>query len=460
MRFGAYLSALVALSTAFACSENAPNGASGGMGSNASGLTSSGSSAANGGTQAGGSGDAASGGVPGLGGSATAGGGSPGQSITWAQDIAPIVYRECVGCHREGGVGPFPLESYEQTSEIASVLAAEIAERHMPPMPVDGSGACNTYSNARWLTEAEIELFQAWDEAGAPLGDPTLAPPLPAPPPRLDTPDLSLDPGEEYLPNAQLTDDYRCFVIDPALTAAKFIVAYEVNPGDARVVHHAIVYQPESDAAASEALELDANEAGAGYTCFGGVGVSAEPRVLWAPGGGFVELPQDTGVPLAAGRKLILQVHYNLSNGAFPDRTTVKLALRDEVRFPARYQAIADLEMRLEPGLERATTTRTFSALGQAVVVHGVMPHMHTLGRELRVMAQADAQEHCLVSVDRWDFHSQNAWWYTEALTYGAVESVSISCTYDTTRRTEAVTWGEGTQDEMCLTYLYVTQPG
>jgi len=329
----------------------------------------------------------------------------------------------------------------------------------MPPMPVDGSGSCNTYSNARWLTEQEIALFRAWYEADTPEGDPSLAPPLPPAPPALDAPDLTLDPGEAYSPNAALTDDYRCFVIDPGLTEEQFIVAYEVLPGDARVVHHAIVYQPESDEDADAAEALDTAEAGLGYTCFGGAGVTAEPRVLWAPGGGFVELPADTGVPLAAGRKLILQVHYNLSNGTFPDRTTVKLALSSDVQFPARYQAIGDLDMVLEPGLETATTEATFSAFGQSFVVHGVMPHMHTLGRELTVTGDADGAEHCLVDVDRWDFHSQNAWWYSDPLAFDSVDSVSISCSYDTTSRTEQVTWGESTQDEMCLTYLYVTQP-
>jgi len=326
-------------------------------------------------------------------------------------------------------------------------------------MPVDGSGQCNNYSNARWLSESEIGLFAAWNEAGAPAGDLSLAPELPPPPPALADPDLTLDAGEPYLPNADLVDDYRCFVIDPGLTASKFITAYEVQPGDERVVHHAIVYQPDSDEAAAEAVALDEAEAGPGYTCFGGVGVSSEPSVLWAPGGGFVELPKETGVSLAAGRKLVLQVHYNVSHGAFPDQTKVKLALSDTVKFPARYQPIADLDMQLEPGLSAATTTRTFPALGQAITVHGVMPHMHTLGRELSVTAQADGAEQCLVLVDRWDFHSQNAWWYTEARSFDSVESVSISCTYDTTGRSEVVTWGEGTDDEMCLTYLYVTQP-
>lgn len=439
-----FLTAAVVLGPFIACSESAPPAASGG--SSSGGLLGTGAAESSGGATS-------SGGTPGSGGTLPAG------TPTWADDVATLVYRECVGCHRTDGAGPFPLETYEQAADTAIVLAAEVEERHMPPMPVDGSGACNTYSNARWLTDEEIELFAAWAEAGAPEGDPSLTPTLPEPPPRLENPTLTLDPGEEYLPNAELTDDYRCFVIDPGLAQNQFVVAYEVEPGEPEVVHHAIVYQPDSDEAAEEAALLDEAETGPGYTCFGGAGVEATPRVLWAPGGGYVELPEGTGVELTAGRRQILQVHYNLSNGSLPDRTTVKLALRAEVPSPAIYQPIADLDMVLQPGLELATTSRTFSALGQSYVVHGVMPHMHTLGRELRVTTTADGGEHCLVSVDRWDFHSQGAWWYSEPLSFDAIDSVSITCGFDTTTRSEPVTWGEGTQDEMCLTYLYLTAP-
>ena len=431
-----------------ACSTTPPADGSGGTTSGGqAGETTGGSSA----------GGAAAGGAAAGGSDPTGSGGFTTGSPNWSEDLAPLVYRECVGCHRTGGVAPFPLETFEDAFAAGVALTVHTASRHMPPMPVDGSGSCNTFSNARWLTDDEIALFAEWNDAGKPQGDPSLAPDLPEPPPSLDEPDIVLDPGEEYLPNDALDDDYRCFVIDSGLTEDQYITAYEVNPGDARVVHHAIVYEPTSDSVAQDIADLDAAEAGPGYTCFGGVGVDAEPRVLWAPGGGYVQMPQDTGVLLTAGRPLILQVHYNLKNGSFPDRTTVELSLADEVAQPAIYQPIGDLDMVLEPGLEDATTTREFSAFVISAVVHGVIPHMHTLGRELSVTTDADGEDHCLVTVDRWDFHSQNAWWYAEPLRFDSVDSVSITCSYDTTDRTEQVRWGEGTQDEMCLTYLYMT---
>ncbi|MGC4087035.1 MAG: hypothetical protein QM756_03860 [Polyangiaceae bacterium] len=285
-------------------------------------------------------------------------------AVTWSEHVAPIVFAECVGCHRDGGIAPFSLTTYVAAQPLAESMAQMVKGRWMPPMPVDNSGACNTYSNARWLDDAEIALIDAWYHAGAPEGDPNKLPQLPAAPTGLENPSAVLDPGADYTPNSTLFDDYRCFVLDSPVTNNAFLVAYEVVPGDAREVHHAIVYQPSSEAEASKAVALDAAEAGLGYTCFGGAGVDADPRALWAPGATVTRLPEGTGLNLVAGRKLILQVHYNLTSGAFPDRTRVRLATTSTVAAAANYLAIADTKMSVAPGQLEGTTTRTLNGTG------------------------------------------------------------------------------------------------
>lgn len=424
----------------FGCSSESSGGASGGASNGGGSNTNAGTTA-----QAGHSGSAGS--------SATA------EGPTWSEQIAPIVFRECVGCHREGGIAPFSLTSYASAAKLADDMAEEVEGRFMPPMPVDNSGSCNTYSNARWLSEAEIALIRAWATAGAPEGDKSKLPELPGAPEGLTNPSATLDMGEEYTPNAALADDYRCFVIDAPFANDTFLVGYQVLPGDPRVVHHAIVYQPNDDAAANDAIALDAAEPGMGYTCFGGPGVDADPRVLWAPGAAVITLPTDTGLPMAAGRKLVLQVHYNLSAGAFPDRTRVLLATTDKVAHAAMYLAAADTKMSVAVGQAEGTTTRTLDGTNKPIVLWGALPHMHTLGRKLHVDATSGSGSSCLVNVDRWDFHWQNAWWYSTPLTLDTFKDVTISCSYDTRGREAPVTWGEGTSDEMCLSYFYATAP-
>jgi hypothetical protein len=329
-------------------------------------------------------------------------------------------------------------------------------------MPVDDSGSCNRYSNARWLTDAEIATLGAWAAHGAPQGDSRKAPAPPAPPAPLGAPDAVVDTGVTYVPAGAAgheQDDYRCFVAPGPVSAAAFLVGFEVVPGDARVVHHVIAYQPADDGAATAARALDDAQDGPGYTCFGGPGVNAAPVALWAPGAGAVFFPAGTGVPLVVNRPWIVQIHYNLAQGAFPDHTQVMLRLtRDNLR-PAAFRPVADLGLVLPPG--RASVE--VSATGQQdpnapYTVYGAAPHMHTLGRKMRVDASNDAGPICLVDVDRWDFHWQNLWWYEQPIHLDSPRSISIRCDYDTTSRTDTVTWGENTTDEMCISYFYVVQ--
>lgn len=386
----------------------------------------------------------------------------PGQTpraITFYEDVAPIVYESCAGCHSPSGIGPFSLLDYSSAKARAASIAVHTADRHMPPMPVDNSGACNTYSNARWLSDDQIATIAAWVEGGAQEGDPKKGPPLPEPEPGLDSPDLTLDPGFEYSPSGDGADDYRCFVLRAPLAETRFVTAYEVVPGDPRVVHHAIVYQPDDEDEAALARELDADESGEGYTCFGGPRVKAAPVVLWAPGGGMIEVPEGTGVGINGGRDLILQIHYNLSKGSFPDRSRVKLRFANSNVRPALFSAVADQEMRLEPGRSFVETEATFELdPNESYLVHGAMPHLHTLGRTLDVSLEMDGSSECFVRVDRWSFHWQNAWWYDTPKPVSGATSATIRCGYDTSSRSEVVTWGEGTSDEMCLSYFYLTR--
>jgi Copper type II ascorbate-dependent monooxygenase, C-terminal domain/Copper type II ascorbate-dependent monooxygenase, N-terminal domain len=374
------------------------------------------------------------------------------------EDVAPLLNRSCVNCHREGGIAPFALTDYSAVRDHAEDIASDTAARIMPPMPVDNSGSCNTYSNARWLTDDEIDLLGRWAKAGTPAGDPSKAMALPDAPPSLASPDASFDIGAPYTPNnADGHDDYRCFVIPAPVTERRYVTAYEVQPGEAREVHHVIVYQPNDDDAAKAAHDLDGADAGEGYPCFGGAGVDASPLAVWGPGAGAIQLPDGTGVPLAANRDLILQVHYNLDNGSAPDRSRVALKFATKPVITAQYWPMADAELKLPPGQKLVESMSSTQLAPGQFTVYGAMPHMHTLGRTLTVNVEADGASRCLVNVDRWDFHWQNAWWYEEPLVIDKPSSMSIRCGYDTRSRTDVVTWGENTSDEMCLSFLYIT---
>src|ERR1700761_2466077 len=80
--------------------------------------------------------------------------------VTFSRDIAPILRRNCVSCHRPGESGPFPLLTFEDVKNHARQIAAVTASRQMPPwLPAPGFGA---FEEERRLTTAEIQTIAAW----------------------------------------------------------------------------------------------------------------------------------------------------------------------------------------------------------------------------------------------------------------------------------------------------------
>ena len=381
---------------------------------------------------------------------------------TWFRDVSPLVDRECAQCHVDGGIAPFPLETYEDAVDMAPLLAHVTAERTMPPWGVDNSGACNTFVDARWLTDDEIALFQRWLDAGAPAGDPADAPAPAEQQGGLTRVDASVDMGVAYTPRGELSDDYRCFVVDPGLATKKYLTAFEVKPGRTETVHHIILYSLDDADTEASAVALDDAEPGPGYTCFGSAEVDGSSRFIagWAPGTPVTRYPEGTGVELKANRKLVMQVHYNTLNGLFADRSAIDLELSDDAK-PAHIIPVADFDFEAPPGQADFVTTEEWDLASFGVpislTVHGVFPHMHTLGTTLRVELEHEGATSCLVDVPRWDFHWQQFYFYERPLLVGPTDKVRIACGYDTTSRDAPVTWGEGTMDEMCLNFLYVT---
>jgi hypothetical protein len=95
---------------------------------------------------------------------------------TFNKDVAPILYANCIACHREGEIAPMQLISYQEVRPWAKGIKAKVASREMPPWFADPR--YGKFKNARGLTQAQIDMLVAWVDAGAPQGTGT-APALP-----------------------------------------------------------------------------------------------------------------------------------------------------------------------------------------------------------------------------------------------------------------------------------------
>jgi hypothetical protein len=397
---------------------------------------------------------------------------------TWYSDVGPLLVEKCGACHQDGSIAPFTID-YDAAYPWRASIKAEVEARTMPPMTVNNDGSCQTFSNARWLTDAEIKMIGDWVDAGAPEGEVAELPAFPEDL-VLDDPDLEIE-TPEYEANDAIDDDYRCFPVVMAGGADKFLTEYEVVPGNKAIAHHMILYLIDSADAALTASTDAASPDVPGYPCFGAAtpdgGTGQErPLILWAPGSGRSKMPEGTGIRIPAGSTVVMQMHYNLANGGGTDQTKIKMMLADDgdveeaIFFPLANttMSVASGEEYVEAlpgaGFENGRLAIPDLPVDVPITIHGVFPHMHKMGRTLRVdFTSNEGGDQCLVDVDRWDFNWQEGWWYDEPIEFpksGTGREFTITCGFDTrSSNMPEVSWGEGSDDEMCLNYLYITSP-
>lgn len=387
---------------------------------------------------------------------------------TWNQDVAPIVERHCAGCHgATGGGSGVPLTSYAAAAAVQGLLRDAVDERRMPPWLA--SDDCAAYQDDISLSESDRATLLAWVDGGAPEGEPRTAPAeTPVEPPSLARVDRTLGMPEPYTPTG--TDDYRCFLLDWPETETAWVTGFDVAPGDADMVHHAIAFliHP-TDADAYRAL--DAADPAEGYACYGGPGGDVDTLVRtawlggWAHGSGATNLPDGTGLEVRPGSLVVLQMHYNTAAGAGPDQSALALTIEHERQAWASLEPWTDVSwilgagMDIPPKTEGVTHEFTYTLEDDDHFrIHGAALHLHTLARSARMQVRhADGSTSCLLDIPRYDFDWQREYALAEPVGVEAGDTLELSCTWDNpTDRT--VAWGETTSDEMCLGITLLTE--
>jgi mono/diheme cytochrome c family protein len=415
---------------------------------------------------------------------------------TYFQDVKPILEGRCVQCHTAGGIAPFSLTSYAQARGHRAAIAAAVEQKRMPPW--DAAAGYRTYRFDPSLTPAQIETVVSWAGEGARRGDP--AHPgraLESETPTLSRVDLRVRLPEPYTPDASgSTDDYRCFSVPWKTDRTRYVTGFDLRPGQPREVHHIIAFLiPAADAGRIDRWE--AADARPGYECYGGPSATGEQLfgaqflAGWAPGMRGTDLPEGTGIRVDPGSRLVVQVHYNLDHTkAVPDRSTLEFKLDDAVDKRGVYVPIlnptwvfAPATMAIPPGKRRVVHEWTgdprpvlrFYAPGldtsRGLLIHSVAHHMHELGvRGTLAVERADGTRSVLLHIPRWRFHWQRDYQLAKPAKVAPGDRLSIRCEWDNTsanqphvhgmhRKPRLVTWGEDTTDEMCVGFVYATEP-
>jgi hypothetical protein len=96
--------------------------------------------------------------------------------VTFTRDIVPILQRSCQNCHRDGGVAPMSLVTYEQAKRYSSRIVYRTGLRDvagaMPPWYVEKDIGIQHFKNDPSLSDLEVTQIADWVESGMPEGNP------------------------------------------------------------------------------------------------------------------------------------------------------------------------------------------------------------------------------------------------------------------------------------------------
>ena len=370
-------------------------------------------------------------------------------AIDFGRDVAPILERHCVECHRPGEVAPFPLITYDDAKTHAKLIAKVTASRYMPPWkPVHGYGR---FQGERRLTDAEIATLNRWAALGAPEGKLNLTPPptRPSRPP----PDLTMSMTAPYEITPDGPDTYRCFVVPFNSTEEHWVRLVDYQPSNRKVVHHALFFTT-----MSRDLPKD-------YPCFGTPGFLPTSSLGgWSPGNQPLELPAGTAMRLPRNSRLVMQLHFHPTGKPEVEQSRLGVYFTTA---PTRH--IADIGLiskaiDIPPG-DAAYKVRDHFTLPVNVHAVGIIPHAHYICKDVKGWATLpNGKRVWLLWIKDWDFNWQDRYWYKEPVALPEGTRVEMEFTYDNSAANphnpnsppQRVTWGGGSTDEMAGLHIQV----
>jgi len=414
---------------------------------------------------------------------------------SYRAQVAPVLAAACASCHNSGQVGAqhWVLDTAADAAKTADGIAVVTASKYMPPWPASTAGVALAHSKA--LDPKAVDVLARWARAGGALDVPPSTPVRPmsseasSPAPRRD---LTLTMPDPYTGSTSVPNDYRCFVLDPHLSAPTFVTGYEVTPDQRQEIHHAQIFHINA-AQAADGLARSGQDGRPGWQCYAGPGLaggvrgqgghsfSAQPGLIagWVPGQDPVIYPQSSGVLFQPGDAIVFQIHYHYDKAALPDRSTVALQTDPgtapirpldiinplaPVEIPCMPGAVAPLCDRtaaladdarlygpagafIEPGLlllcHKTATALTAGFGGVATSscdyrvpesgqIVGAMGHMHTLGKSFRLTLAPDtAGSKVLLDIPIWNFDWQMNYQLAEPLHVTAGQHIRMECSWD-----------------------------
>jgi hypothetical protein len=422
---------------------------------------------------------------------------------TFARNVAPILYRSCVSCHRAGEIAPMSLITYDDARPWAKAIKQKVATGQMPPWFADPHFSDVKFRNNRTLTPAEIRTIAAWADGGAPRGRDADMPPAPefGSGWKFGEPDYVVKMPVAYDLASEGQIDYLSFYVPVPFDRDVFVEKIEMRPSNKAVVHHetgwAVTLRDDIKIVNGLAYGLDGKLLGknevrpTGTTVFDSQGMSK--LICYVPGRGYEEHRPGTAKRIAAGKNRYIQfdVHYQPSGKPERDQSEIGLWFS---KGPVTHEVITEMVgtngTRIVEGEEPPTEVVTnngvtrrrtkipnippyaenwaitaITPIPDAITLYGLSPHMHLRGKDVTyTIVYPDGRQAPLLSVPKYDFNWQLFYDLEEPIRIPAGSKIVAAGHYDNSTKNKynpapekEVFWSEQSWDEMYEPYIEYT---
>jgi hypothetical protein len=395
-----------------------------------------------------------------------------GQTPTWSNKIASIFYNNCSSCHREGGIGLFPLMSYSDATSHSLIIKSQVESKMMPPWKADPN--YKHFKDERFLTNSQIADIADWVDNGTPAGDLSTAPSPPVFP--IGSQMTSID-QTLTLPKYRINtsaDEYRSFVIHSGISTDKFLNEIEYLPGNGAIVHHVVLYKDPSNYSDS----LDNLDTIAGFSSYGSVAVSPNATFLgaWAPGSGIFKIPTNFGIRVDANSDYVVELHYAPGSAGQTDSTVLHLKyttyspIREVYIDPIlnHFLSMTNGPINIAPNTIVTYYERELIPFGSDFSILAVFPHMHKVGASFKIWNYVPATHDSvpIIEIPKWDFHWQGFYTNQRIMKIPGNSKLEAKAQYDNTSANhdnpysppQRILSGEHTTQEMMIAFFAYTE--
>lgn len=381
---------------------------------------------------------------------------STNQDVTFYRDILPILQEKCQTCHRDEGIAPMSLMTYEEVRPWAPIVQYRVVNRQMPPWHIDRTIGIQDFKGDRSLSDSQISKISAWVDAGSPEGDVKDMPPevqfADASEWSIGTPDVVV---EFEQPIRATGSDQWGELYSPDLaeqmSKPRYIKALQIRAVDddsRRTVHHAMTYLSQGPASADNDSFLAEYSSGKNAEIY----------------------PDNSGVLLNPDSLVRLSYHIHSIGREINAKVELGLVFYPEDYVPEhrrwfKLMGYSSSLIDIPPGEVARTDGYVF--FHSNAFITSFQPHMHSLGSyqcfELIYPNSGMSAQTEMISCTHWDYNWHTVYNYADdvAPLVPAGTVAHIISYYDNTEANpgniDARNWagdGRRTIDEMSFSYL------